>query len=480
MAPLSAAGNTCPYACIEISASDFDMTMTIDHMEESIRDGINKSVKIVNPVYDSRVKSYLRRYIEVYPKFTEEMLGRAEIYFPLFEKYLKAYGMPTDLKYLAIVESGLRPLATSPVGAAGMWQFMRGTGKDYGLRITQYVDERRDPEKSTEAAVKYLKKLYERFGSWELAMAGYNAGPGRVNSAIRRSGTNDYWKLQNYLQRETRSYIPGFIAANYLFNHYSDHNLVPKRPHSDFLNTSMIKIYEGMSFADINTTTGVKMSTLRTLNPMYSRKYIPQSVIGYPLQLPTMAAAILVAHLGMNEEDVRKYTEATLPFVTSADITFKKRTVSETYRVRSGDNLYRIAQANACSVNDLMRWNHLSSSNLRINQRLKINVTERVAIYPDVNKRALLEVAEIRSILYSDSSPIKKFSAITVSHNVHVVKNHGNAVERGFQIPTNSVVIKRRMSVADALRLNSKNNTADISKASYKQALPGYVIVLSD
>ena len=325
-APLTAMGNTCPYVCPEIVLDDLDLSMTIDNMEESIRQGINQSVKIVKPVYDGRVRSYLRTYIELQPQFTEEMIGLAEIYFPLFEKYLEAYNMPKDLKYMAIVESGLRPLATSPVGAAGMWQFMRPTGRQFGLRITQYIDERRDPEKSTEAAVKYLKQLYERFGSWELAMAGYNAGPGRVNSAIRRSGTKDYWKLQKYLPRETRSYVPGFIAANYLFNHYSDHKLVPKRPHSDMLNTSVVRIYEGMSFTDINSATGVKMSTLRTLNPMYSRRYIPQSVAGYQLQLPTMAAAMLVAHLGIEEGDVSKYTESLLPVITGADVTFEEQT----------------------------------------------------------------------------------------------------------------------------------------------------------
>lgn len=471
MGPLSAMGNICPYKCPEMVSTDLDLGMTIDNMEASIREGINKSVKIVKPVYDGRVQSYLRTYIEAQPKFTEEMMGRAEIYFPLFEKYLEAYDMPTDLKYLAIVESGLRPWATSPVGAAGMWQFMRPTGRQFGLRITQYVDERRDPEKSTEAAVKYLKQLYERFGSWELAMAGYNAGPGRVNSAIRRSGTNDYWKLQKYLPRETRSYVPGFIAANYIFTHYSNHNLVPRRPHSDLLNTSVVKIYEGMSFTDINSATGVTMNTLRMLNPMYSRRYIPQSVMGYQLQLPTMAAAILVAHLGIEDGDVSKYTETFLPLITGADLTFEEQTVMHDYRVKSGDNLYRIAQANACSVNDLMRWNHLNSSKLRISQRLKIQVTERVAVYPDVSARKMEPLAPIPSLLQSGfafSGLEVIYPAITRADNHHL------------ELPENPIVLKRRMSVTDAIRFESKDTSIYVSKASYKRAMPGYVVVLED
>ena len=471
MAPLTAMANSCPYFCSESIASDYDFAMTIDNMEESIREGINESVKIVKPVYDSRVRSYLRTYIELQPRYTEEMIGRAEIYFPLFEKYLEAYNMPTDLKYMAIVESGLRPLATSPVGAAGMWQFMRPTGRQFGLRITQYIDERRDPEKSTEAAVKYLKQLYERFGSWELAMAGYNAGPGRVNSAIRRSGTNDYWELQRYLPRETRSYVPGFIAANYLFNHYTKHKLVPKRPHSDLLNTSVVRIYEGMSFTDINSATGVKMSTLRILNPMYSRRYIPQSVIGYQLQLPTMAAAILMAHLGIKEEDLSKYTETLLPVITGADLAFKEQTVMRNYRVKSGDNLYRIAQANACSVNDLMRWNHLNSSNLRIHQRLNIQVTERVAVYPDITSRKMDPIATLPS-LFEIGITLPEFK---VTHPSTCYKP-----TRRLELPENAIVLKRRMSVADAIRLNSEDTTSDVTKASFKRAMPGYVVVLED
>ena len=151
-------------------------------MEESIKQGIRESVTIVEPVYDAKVKSYLRTYLEKYPVYTEELLARAEFYFPLFEKYLEAYGLPTDLKYLAIVESGLRADATSSVGAAGLWQFMRGTGRMFNLRITKYVDERRDPEKSTEAAVRYLKQLYEMLGSWELGHGRIQCrtGPGSV------------------------------------------------------------------------------------------------------------------------------------------------------------------------------------------------------------------------------------------------------------------------------------------------------------
>ena len=345
---------SCPYLNTENS---------IDNMKEVITKGIEESVMIVKPVYDSRVKSYLKTYIERYPRYTERIIALSEIYFPLFEKYLAAYGLPTDLKFMAIVESGLQPSATSSVGAAGMWQFMPGTGRMMGLRINKYLDERRDPEKSTEAAVKYLKQLYEQFGSWELAMAGYNAGPGRVRYAIRKSGSQDYWTLQRYLPRETRSYVPGFIAANYVLNHYSAHGLKAAELPVEYTHTVEVTLFDGMSFSDINQVTGVSTTMLTELNPEYSRRYVPASVAGYKVVIPEYGVAALFEHLEIPDSEVSKYTSAKIADMKVRPVTFERQTVTHTYRVRSGDNLYRIAQNNGCSINDLIRWNNLMKTN---------------------------------------------------------------------------------------------------------------------
>ena len=459
---------TCDFACPNDFATETERS--IDHMNESIQKGINESVRIVQPVYDAKVRSYLKTYIERYPQYTEELLARAEYYFPLFEKYLKAYGLPTDLKFLAIVESGLRAHATSPVGAAGLWQFMRGTGQDFGLRMTKYVDERRDPEKSTEAAVRYLKRLYEQFGSWELAMAGYNAGPGRVNYAMRRSGSKDFWKLQRYLPRETRGYVPGFIAANYIYYHHEQHGLKPSDLSEDITSTAVIKLYDGMSFQDINQVTGVSLSTLDFLNPMYSRKYIPGSVVGYELRLPAVALGHLIAHLDIPEEEIEKYTSAPIEIIPIEELRFEERTTFHDYRVRKGDNLYRIAQNNACSIKELMRWNGLSSSNLQIGQRLRIQVTERVAIYPEKPNRKLEEVASIASLASMNFSASFTFSPEDVHPTLKV---------RTTNVPSHAITIKRRMSVNDALR-KLEMEGVDVSKATYSAARTGYVVHVED
>ena len=368
----------------------------IDGYETQIENRIRNVVSIVSPKYTGAVKSYLRTYIQNNPEGTAQMLGRAQLYFPIFEKLLAESGLPTDLKYLAITESALNPLATSRSGAVGLWQFMKPTGREYGLRVSSYVDERRDPVKSTEAAVKYLKYLYNRFGSWELALAAYNSGPGRVNSAIRRSGTRNYWKLMRYLPRETRSYVPGFIAATYLMHHYADHGLAPKYPHEDFQYTSSVKIYEPISFADINKVTGVPFAHIRTLNPVFTRNYIPKSVFGYSLMLPQYVMPLMLQYLNRPDQE-EIITEHYL--LKNPDARFEERMTEYSYVVVSGDNLTRIANRHDCSIAELRNWNNIPGSMLRPGQRLKIYRKERVLIAaPVVEKpvqRSLVELAAL-------------------------------------------------------------------------------------
>jgi len=441
---------------------------SIDNMEESIKKGIRESVTIVEPVYDAKVKSYLRTYLERYPDYTQALLARAEFYFPLFEKYLEAYGLPTDLKYLAVVESGLRPDATSGVGAAGLWQFMRGTGGMFDLRITKYVDERRDPEKSTEAAVRYLKQLYEMLGSWELAMAGYNAGPGRVRYAMRRSGSDNYWKLQHYLPKETRSYVPGFIAANYLCKNYEKHGLKPSALHEDYSRTAVITLFDGMSFQDLNEVTGVSLTSIKFLNPKYSRTYVPSNVIGYDVRLPEFALPLLIAHLDIPEDEIGKYTSAPLPVIPISEIEFEERVVYHDYHVRSGDNLWRIAQNNGCSVDNLKKWNNLRSDKLRIGQRLSIRVYERVAI-----RKSLKRTVELPK-LESRGNEVKHLIEINLNPELPQLMP---VIDVSF--PEHSITLTRRMSVKSALMmLESNGHDTTTTKVQYTGSTPGYVVAL--
>ncbi len=243
----------------------------------------------VDVKYNAEVKRRIKQYTVKQRTMSEILLGRSSIYFPVFENIFQEKGLPLDLKYLSVVESGLRPKATSGSGAAGLWQFMRPTGRMMGLKINRTIDERRDIEKSTEAAAEYLLYLYKKFDDWTLAIAAYNCGPGNLRKAIRKSGgKRNFWAIKKYLPKETREYVPKFIAISYVMNYYYEHDLVPNAPHENLLNTSTAKVFEKISLQKLSKELGIELSILRTLNPSYIRNYIPKSEEGiYNLVLPT-------------------------------------------------------------------------------------------------------------------------------------------------------------------------------------------------
>lgn len=235
------------------------------------------------------VQKYLKEYIDGYRPGSERLIGRSLYYFPLIEHKIKEKSLPQEIKFLAMVESGLDPQARSKVGAVGMWQFMRPTAKMYGLHIDATVDERKDPEKSTEAALNYLSDLHTRFGDWTLALAAYNCGPGNVSKAMRRSGGNDYWSIRSYLPRETRMYVPKMIAISYLMNYYLDHDLEPEFPEQLFMKTRSAVIHKTISFNEISELTDIDVAVIKWYNPEYISNYIPNSREGKLLTLPSEA-----------------------------------------------------------------------------------------------------------------------------------------------------------------------------------------------
>lgn len=235
-----------------------------------------------NDVVLNKIKTYvIKRH-----KSASILIGRSMTYLPLFEKYLKEAGLPDDLKYLPIIESALKPRILSPVGAGGLWQFMPETGKSYGLTINKTIDERFDPDKSTRAAIEHLQDLYDRFGDWALVLAAYNSGAGRVNSAIRKSGSTDFWELRKYLPRETRDYVPAFIAAAYMMQYYDTHGIEPEYPPLDRQLIVPVTVYKQTSFFRIAETTGLSIKELRILNPAYFKDVIPDSKEGNTLIIP--------------------------------------------------------------------------------------------------------------------------------------------------------------------------------------------------
>jgi len=232
------------------------------------------------------VKKYIYDYTVKHRYSAEDFLGRSEMYFPMFQEKLSEKGLPDEIKCLAIVESNLKPSAVSSHGATGLWQFIESTGELYDLDKSKYVDDRRDPIKSTEAAAEFLLDLYHKYDDWTLALAAYNCGPGNVNKAMRRSGKNDYWSIRSYLPKETQMYIPKLVAIIYVTQYYYEHDLTPKEIEAEFQDTRTAKVWKGLSFDEVQKISGLPMHVIKKLNPQYIRNYVPKNDGKHLLTLP--------------------------------------------------------------------------------------------------------------------------------------------------------------------------------------------------
>ncbi len=319
-----------------------------------------------NPSLEKVINSYLKHRKRYYPA----LMAKAQYYFPMFEQYLDQFDVPLEMKYLAIVESALRPAARSRVGATGLWQFMYGTGVQFNLKVNSYVDERQDPVKATVAACKYLSQLYKIFGDWDLALAAYNSGPGNVSKAIKRSGGyRNYWNIRPYLPRETASYVPAFYATMYIFEYAEEHNIYPEPPNIFHFETDTIRVKRTISFDQISEKTKIDTELLSFLNPAYKLDIIPfVKNKKYAVRLPRKNMIDFldkekeIYALATEDESKR---EKPLPKYFEMDRRIR-------YKVRSGDYLGKIANKFGVRVSDIKRWNGMRNHRLKIGQRLSI------------------------------------------------------------------------------------------------------------
>lgn len=330
-----------------------------------------------NIVYNQELENLIKSYIKNRPKAISNLMAKSKYYFPLFEEKLDLYDVPIEVKYLAIIESALQPKARSKVGATGLWQFMLATGKQYGLDVTSYIDERQDPILSSEAAAKHLSDLFDIFEDWDLALAAYNSGAGNVNKAIRRAGgKKNYWNIRPYLPRETANYVPIFYATMYMFEYGESHNIIPDKNFKlQYYEVDTIQVKRNISFEQIKTTTGIDISLLEFLNPTYKLNIIPfEEGKNYYLTLPKEYVGLFV----QNENLIYAYVDAEAAkrekpmtenvVVTTSDTESK----AITYRVKSGDYLGKIADKHNVTVKNIMKWNHLKSTKVHVGQKLKI------------------------------------------------------------------------------------------------------------
>ncbi|MCI5875915.1 MAG: transglycosylase SLT domain-containing protein [Prevotellaceae bacterium] len=345
---------------------------------------------VIEMPYNDIVQKFIDRYSNRLRRSVSYMLGAQNFYMPIFEQALETYGLPLELKYLPVIESALNPKAVSRVGATGLWQFMLKTGKNYGLEINSLVDERRDPIKASYAAARYLSDLYKIFGDWNLVIAAYNAGPDKINKAIHRSkGKNDYWEIYPYLPKETRGYVPAFIAANYIMNYYCDHNICPMETDLP-VKTDTVMVTRDIHFEQIAKVLDIDIAQIQELNPQYRRNIINGSSQPSTLKLPST----LITNFIDKEDSIYAYNtdelltkrtevkvnEDTPVYTKSTKSRSKSKSKSRSRKkrgrknvtVRNGDTLSEIAERNHTTVARLKKLNKISGSNIRAGKKIRV------------------------------------------------------------------------------------------------------------
>ena len=348
--------------------------------------------------FNNTVKGFITMYTVRKPKLVAVMLGLANYYFPLFEESLAKYGLPMELKYLPIIESALNPAANSSASAVGLWQFMYSTGKMYKLEISTFVDERRDPIKATDAAVRYLRDLYNIYKDWHLVIAAYNCGPGNVNKAIKRCGNaKDYWKIYYRLPKETRGYVPAFIAANYVMNFYQSHNILPKSPDFPII-TDTLMVNDYLHFNQVSEVLGIPVEQIRSLNPQYRRDIIPASKERpYSLVIPQDEISAYLENESTIHDHRREEFFPNNQIVNpqdnfarhSPDVKGREKIY---YTVKKGDNLGLIASWFRVRSSDLKYWNDIRKNFVKAGQKLAIYVPEgQGEHYEKFNKKSFAE-----------------------------------------------------------------------------------------
>jgi membrane-bound lytic murein transglycosylase D len=384
---------------------------------------------------------YVRRYIDVYTierrEHMEKIAGRAQKYFPMIEEKLDKYNLPLELKYLAIVESALDPFAVSSSGAVGLWQFKLNTSRMFDLKVTSYIDERRDPYKSTEAACKYLKYLYNNFNNWQLALAAYNGGPGVVRKAIERAGEKkSFWELYEYMPAQTKGYVPAFIAVNYAMNHMDKHGLTPVEPEYKFFETDTLMVHYETSFQGISKALDIPVPSIRRMNPLYRRDVIPNLPEATSLILPKDKVLVFLR----NEKKIYNTT----PLKNedrAADTAMLSDNNKEkiTHTVRKGEYFHKIAMNYGCTIEQIRQWNNLPNNNLKVGQKLDIWVD------PSYIEKVNNEKMKIRRRAEADTNKRVIFYTVRKGDTIWSIANKFNCE-----------------SVADLIEMNDIDDETDI------------------
>jgi membrane-bound lytic murein transglycosylase D len=365
--------------------SEEDLALLVEYIpyepDEVIQDRLSCIEADIPLVFNKFVRNHIDYFTVRNRKYTRTMISRENVYFPIYEKYLKKYNMPQDIKYLSIVESGLNPKAASWAGAVGPWQFIKSTGKEYGLNQDNYIDERMDIEKSTDAAMRFLSRLYRSYGDWELAMAAYNCGPGNVNKAIRKAGggKKTFWEIFPYLPKETRSYVPSMTAVIYAMKYAPEHNIF-----SDSIlyaaDYTHLVVNQALDLEKLAAELHVDTLALLALNPEIKQAKLPESIRNYKLRVPARTAELLAVDQSCillaaapTPPPAKQAIPVESPVMLASNTPVAKDSLTQkTYIVQRGDNLFGIARKFGVSVDEIREWNQLASTDIRIQDKLLI------------------------------------------------------------------------------------------------------------
>jgi membrane-bound lytic murein transglycosylase D len=426
---------------------------------------ISRIPSVVELSYNTIVRKYIEVYTQKKRQSVEVMLGLAKYYFPIFDEIFDNYDIPNELKYMSIIESALNPRAYSRARAVGLWQFMYGTGRSYGLTINSIVDERRDPIKSTYAAARFIKDLYNIYNDWILVVAAYNCGPGNVNRAIRRSGgKRNYWDIYFYLPRETRGHVPAYIAATYTMNYYNEHNLTPRKIELSLANDTVM-ITRELHLMQVSEVLGIPIKLLRDMNPQYRTDIIPAKDKSYPLRLPHDYISRFIDL----EDSIFAYKDSVYfnpeKIITSPTIYTASRYSHEPppdnyarlyYKVKSGDNLGYIAEWYNVRVSDLRYWNNIRRNLIRSGQNIVVYVPKNKAgKYRNMNSMTFAEKQKmIGAPVTVNSETANATPAESGDYVYYTVRSGDTLWDIAKQYPG--------ISDSDIMRLNNISNPAKI------------------
>jgi membrane-bound lytic murein transglycosylase D len=435
--------------------------------EALLRERFAKLEKSIPLTYHKSSHEFVEYFIYKKTNFTISMMEKMPLFFPLFEKTLQKYGLPTELKYLSMIESGLNPTALSRVRAGGLWQFMPATGREFGLYQDSYIDERFEPVKATEAACRYLKQLYNIFGDWELALASYNTGPGNVKRAMRRSHGTTFWTIYNVLPKETRSYVPQYVAMNYMMNYGNDHGVYAQTPEYQIPNDT-IHVNGYINLVTFCQQTGIDFTELNKLNPQLTKKMLPDQTRDFVLKIPSVKYTYLMSNrvvimdsctrrflpagvllAGVDSAKAGTMGKGSFPYAfvegeqgseefEERAFTTKIQSKKSSHTVKRGETLQSISRKYDVAVAELKRWNHIRKSALRRGQRLVFYRDVKVTVKP------VLAAAKAEKVQVKTDS-VEKISLAEVSEDVdqdqEEVKQSGNVAKARSR--KSSHVVKR-------------------------------------